>query len=300
MVEEILKAAHLMQICSPHNWEQEFKKLVMKYHPDKWNDPRATDVISKLTGLKQDFIKGWNLTDDNGVYISNGYVHSWIGDEKVRKLCTTKRKEFFKKLSFVYEKDALNHFLKYLCPEPATENNTQTKIITDKRFIPLSKVHTLLQSDPNRYRHVNWIFSRMVEFCAMTSSIEINHMGINPDSVFIDPKDHSIKVMTFYHSTPFGKKIETISGRWSTFYPADVFAKKISFPGIDITLAKKTAIYLLGDNSGSGVMLRRNKDINPHVLEYLMTPETDGRDAMPNWRKVLKNNFKSEFLTLNI
>jgi len=300
MINEIMEAKHLMQVCNIKTWEADFKALAMKFHPDKYQDSRASDVMSKLNNLRRDFTEGWEFSDDSGKYTSNGYEHKWYGDIKLLQKSMMRLKDIAKNLSILYKGDALIHFEKYI-PTNCNEYKDYLLISTsERRFIPLSKVYTLLQTVENKEKHVNWIYSRMIEFCAVLSSLSVNHLGINPDSVFVDPVDHSIKVMTYYHIMPFGRKITTISGRWSTFYPADVFFKKESRPGIDVTLAKKTAIYLLGDSSGSGVVLRNNKNINPHVLEHLLTPEDDGRDAMDNWRKVMKNNFKSEFLILNI
>jgi hypothetical protein len=98
----------------------------------------------------------------------------------------------------------------------------------------------------------------------------------------------------------YGRKVETISGRYSTFYPSKLITDKIAIPDTDISLAKKLGIYCLGDKSGSGVILRSNKDINRYVLEYLMTPESEGVEAFDLWRKVIKDNFKPEFIKLEI
>ena len=299
MIKEILEAKHLMQVCNINTWEADFKTLAMRFHPDKCKDPQASDVMSKLNSLRHDYLEGWTLSDDAGVYTSNGYTHCWKGEKTLREKSEIKRKDLVQNLGIRYKDEALEHFMKYICPEPV-ELDTITKVETKNRYIPLSKVYTLLQNVEHKEKHIYWIYSRMIEFCATLSSLSVNHTGINIDSVFVNPVDHSIRVMTFYHLMPMGKRLSTISGRWSTFYPEHVFRKKESRPGIDVTLAKKTAIYLLGDSSGSGVLLRNNKDINPHVLEHLLTPEEDGRDAMDNWRKVIKNNFKSEFLILNI
>jgi len=301
MIDQILNAKHILQICNPKTFKDDFKVLMGKYHPDKLRgDSRANEVMSKLNSLKDEYVKGLSFTDDAGNYKSNGYVHTWTGDATFR----AKSGDNWRKLEILlrkkYKDDALKHFYKYL-PDVFSETKDESKCdTTPVRYIPLSRVNNLLTGVENKEKHINWIFSRMVEICSILDSLSMNNLGINPDSIFIDPGFHSAKIMTFYHQTSYGDKIKTISGRWSTFYPSDVISKRISRPGMDVTLAKKTAIYLLGDKSGSGVSLRMNKNVNRAVLEYLMTPEKDGRIAHEKWRKVLKDNFKSEFLILNI
>jgi hypothetical protein len=300
MIEQIINAKHILQICNPNTFKDDFKVLIEKYHPDKWKDSRANDIMAKLNALKDEYVKGHQFTDDAGTYKSNGYIHTWTGDSIFRAKSGDNWRKLEQSLCKKYKDNALKHFYKYL-PDVFTETKDESKCdTTSVRYIPLSRVNNLLVGVENKEKHVNWMFSRMVEICSILDSLNMNNLGINPDSVFIDPEYHSAKIMTFYHLTPYGNKIKTISGRWSTFYPGDVTSKKISRPGMDVTLAKKTAIYLLGDKSGSGVSLRANKNINGAVLEYLMTPEEDGRIAHEKWRKVLKDNFKSEFLILNI
>jgi hypothetical protein len=63
-------------------------------------------------------------------------------------------------------------------------------------------------------------------------------------------KTHGIIIPSFYHMTPLGRPLKTISGRYQHWYPASTFDKKIAQELIDIELAKKVAIYLSGDPSG--------------------------------------------------
>ncbi len=82
------------------------------------------------------------------------------------------------------------------------------------------------------------------------------HCGLNPESIFIVPETHGIQICSFYHLTKIGNRIGTISGKYSNWYPQDVFKTKIATPIIDLGCSMKIASYLLGDTSGIGIKHR--------------------------------------------
>jgi len=298
MLDIILKATHFNQICKS---DDDYKKLAKLLHPDRCKDSMANDALVHLNSLRDEAEKGLKFNDESGEYVTTGFTHTWSGNVN-KDLLTASYNGYntlVKEMKKVYSGERLDHFMRYI-PHNYSLTNDKLSFTTALRCIPLSHMIKKISYDPLKYKHYNWVYSRMIEFCVMLESVGIGHNGISPESVFIIPETHGITVSTFFHSKPFNQNLKTLNGRNRSWYPDKVFTNKISEPGIDITLAKKLTISNLGDNSGSGVVLRLNKEINPNVLTYFMRSDNNALNSMKEWREILHNNYKSEFLPLNI
>lgn len=141
---------------------------------------------------------------------------------------------------------------------------------------------------------MNWIYSRILEFAGWINQTGYVHAGFTPDSIYTVPETHGIQVISFYHMTKIDDKLKTISGKYAPLYPASVFKNKNAYPGIDIDLAKKIAITLLGDKSGAGTRLRASH--NSSLINYLQTLDSDPIESYYKYRKLLDANFKKEFV----
>ena len=292
-IDRILNTHWYPDICRTPD---DYKTLAKHLHPDTCRDNRAIEAFTHLNSIRNDFEKGYVFRDESGEYRSNYLRHKWNGDInflKTSKLHYDKIKEAARKN---FDAGSFSHFMKYI---PSNLGFEEDSLVyhSQRKCIPLSKAFILLPGT-TRNKHVNWIYSRMIEFVTMMESIGITHAGLNPDSIFIVPETHAIKVTSFYHVCT--DKVTTINGKYKNYYPAKLFDTKRSGPYIDLNLIKKTAICGLGDVSGSGVSLRADKDINKQVLSYLMHPEQDACQSMVTWRSILDKNFVKEFITLNI
>jgi hypothetical protein len=291
MIEKILNAKSFRDVCGSH---AEYKKLALELHPDKCKDARACSAFAHLTELKQIDEKGIKFSDECGDYVSNGY---WTQYQKTAaaelSMSNYAKLKNLAHRAFNGDKRYLS-FLRYL-PEKFEDYCASTT----ERALPLSYFLRHLKGTENEWKHYNWIYSRLIEFCANLQLIGVTHCGINPDSVFVSPKLHGIYVNSFYH-TSFDNKVKTICGTYQSFYPHAVFATKESGSYIDIALAKKTILLAMGDPSGAGVLLRLNKNINKNLLDYLMTPEFDAVESFKTWREILNKNYKSEFIELTL
>lgn len=126
------------------------------------------------------------------------------------------------------------------------------------------------------------------------------HLGLNPESVYIVPETHGIHVVSFYHVTPIGETVKTVSGlnNYLYWYPMELMVNKIAQPAIDVELAKKIAIYLLGDKSGVGTVLRmKHLDV---YINFLQKRHTTAKEAFEEYRELLKTNFPKKFHVLKI
>ncbi len=291
-LERVLDAKWFPEIC-PTN--EEYKFLAKQLHPDLNHNPKAKEAFTHLNELKSAFEKGYEFKDESGEIRSNYLLHRWLGDEKM----LVASKSNYDKLIQVAEKDfdkaSFSHFMQYI-PENLDFKGNELRFDTDQKCIPLSKVIEWLPEE-KRNKHTNWIYSRMIEFVSMLELLGVTHAGLNPDSVFVLPETHGIKVVSFYHLCV--ETVKTINGKYKNYYPQAVFDTKEAGSYIDIATAKKTAICALGDVSGSGVRLRSNPSINQNVLNYFLTSEKDAFKSMKIWREVLQHNFVKEFVVLD-
>lgn len=292
-INKILTATWYPDICRSQG---DYKILAKNLHPDVNKDKNAILAFTHLNTLKTDFEKGYEFRDESGVFRSNYLVHKWEGDIDLLK----QSKQNYDKLIYLaksnFNAQSFSHFMQYI---PSNLDFEGGELIYKSQYkcIPLSKVIGLLP-EAEKNKHVNWIFSRLIEFVTMLESLEVTHAGLNPDSIFIIPETHGIKVTSFYHVCT--DTVKTINGKYKNYYPPYVFDTKEAGSYIDINLAKKTAICALGDISGSGVRLRGDVNVNQNVLNFLMSPETDAFYSMRIWREILDKNFIKEFVYLTI
>ena len=292
-INRILSANWYPDVCKT---QDDYKVLAKHLHPDVNTDADAVLAFTHLNNLKSDFAKGYGFQDESGEYRSNYLDHQWTGNQKLLRTS----KSNYDKIVFLAKSNldvkSFEHFMRYL---PSNLDFEGEKLIyhSSRKSIPLSKVILLLPEE-NKDKHVNWIYSRMIEFVTMLESLEITHAGLNPDSVFIVPEIHAIKIVSFYHVCT--DKVKTISGKYKNYYPSQLFDTKKAGSYVDISLIKKTAICALGDISGSGVRLRSDKNINQNLLDYLLTPDTEAFLSMRKWRELLDKNYIKEFVLLDI
>lgn len=293
IIDKILKTTWYPDICKT---PEDYRVLAKHLHPDICANENAIEAFVHLTALKQAFNKGYVFEDEAGVYRSNYLEHCWEGDLKLLKKSKSNYDFMLGLARNHFDVSSFEHFMKYV-PENLTFENNILIYKSKERCIPISQVIRLLP-EKERNKHVNWMYSRMIEFVAMLGKLGLTHAGINPDSVFIIPETHTIKVTSFYHAS-IGN-ISSINGKYRNYYPAQLFTYKKGGSYVDIQLVKKTAICALGDSSGSGVKLKTDPFINLNVLVYLMTPESDALQSMQTWREILDTNFIKEFITLKI
>lgn len=273
------------------NWANEYKQFAKQIHPDICNIQGAEDAFAKLNKYKEILEKGSDTSDDAG---SINYNINFI-EIKGNKYPLEHSHNTYNKLMSFKEKidiDFQRYLPKSMDLHSIDTNTSSLEITSNERILPISSLGTLPQG------HVNWILSRMLEFICYLNKKGYVHCGINPDSVYIDPKTHGINVISFYHITPIYERINTVSGRYLHMYPTHVKNNKIAKPDIDIELCKKTAIYLLGDKSGIGNSLRKTH--NNDFLDFITKRHTDPIETFLEYRKMLEKNFEKKFINLII
>jgi len=270
-------------------WKSTYKQYSRLIHPDTCGQPNASNAMAKMNYFKDVLENGIQYRDETGNFkVFEKKIVYQISDDN-RKLIE-KSVNNYRLLKSKTDKASVG-FHRYLPESMVMEKDSLTINLKD-RSVPLTG-----QKLPQH--HVNWLFSRMFEISLWFRNIGYSHMGLNPTTVFVVPETHGIIVISFYHMTHLDTRAETISARYKMWYPTNLFTKKIATQDIDLELSKKIALYLLGDRSAAGTKLKRDKDINQEMLNFLLTKHQNEIEYYEKYRKLLSNNFDKKFYPLN-
>lgn len=269
------------------DYKNVYKEYAALIHPDVCSLIGAADAMGILNKYKNDLSVGTRYTSDG---ISYRYAGSSVTVTAEPYLLDVMQKNFQMLMALKGEKNI--NFQRYL-PTVMTRDDESIVFGCGRRVIPL---HALPQ--PVEQIHTNWLLSRMLEFAAWTNQIKYVNAGFNPDTVFVAPSDHGIVVLSLLHIVPVHSKVGTISGKFSGFYPAHLFKDKQASTDIDISLAKRTALWLLGDKSGVGNMLRKTHDQD--IINFMQKTSYSPYDSYTEWREMLKAKFERKFHPLNV
>ena len=289
VIEKVLKSKKPSDIFIG-DWKSLYRTYSRLIHPDSCKQPKAAEAMAQMNEYKDLLENGIKFTDETGEFrFFDKKIVYQVTPENKKELI--KSVEHYKRLMAFTDKASVS-FRKYL---PESMELTKTELVTTlkDRAIPLTG-----QKLPQI--HVNWLFSRMFEFSLWLRQNEISHMGLNPTTVLVVPETHGIIITSFYHMNPLGKKAKTVSAKYKMWYPSTLFTKKIATPDVDLELSKKIALYLLGDRSAAGTILRRDKDVNQEVLTFLLTKHQCEFEDYELYRKILKENFERKFYPLDL
>jgi len=287
LILKVLKAERIDQILDLSNFKTEFRGLLKTFHPDVCSHARAKEVTDWILRLKDRHENGVTIKDEAGTYTTKGMETVYSGDSSFLK---TSHANYITLMS--WKGRGADNFRKYI-PKSIGGIDNKLQASYHQRAVPLTGL-TLEQ------KHVNWIFSRMLEYAAYMQNIGYSHCGINPESVFVIPENHGIQVSSFYMMTKIGDKPSGISGMYQSWYPPELFRDKKATPAIDVELCKKTAISLLGDKSGVGIKLRKDKNVHQGILDFLISRHDDAVQCFAEYRTVLGKHFKKEFHVLDL
>lgn len=284
LIKKIIESKYPQDVFTMSSWKVEYEAWRKKIHPDICPLVGSGEAMGILNAYKNR-LETPKLVDDSGeLTYTDSQIIYYGGDIDLLKKSLYNYQELMK-----LSDDASEHFKKYL--------PTGGKIINDKLFFDLPKRAVPLINLKLEEKYVRFIFNRLTELSAWLGQVGYVHGGLNPETVFVVPEDHGIIVSGFYHVTQMWERMKTISGKYDMWYPPSLVTNKKAYPDIDIMLSKKIAMYLLGDRSGSGVILK--KTIDPTFANILMRYDATAVTAYRTYRGYLEG-IEKKFYLLNI
>lgn len=99
------------------------------------------------------------------------------------------------------------------------------------------------------FRDVVWMFKRILVAIGYAHTQGIVHGAVLPPHVLVHPVEHGAKLLDWTFAVEAHHHIEGISSGYSEFYPPEVFEKEAARPTVDIYMAAKCAVALLGGDT---------------------------------------------------
>jgi hypothetical protein len=287
LLSKILQAQKPLEVFSRTEYKKQYVQYMKVLHPDVCTHPQAHEAVTKLNLFRTQIESLCKMEDDAGIFQQlDDKTLMFTGDKNLLQ----RSYEYYLKLMRLND-DASNHFKKYL-PQRMEYKNDVLYVYSAQRIVPFLNL-TLPQ------KHVSWITSRMFEFVSWLHQVDFCHAGINPASFCVVPETHGIICTSFYHQTYMNTKIQTVSGKYLNWYPSILFSEKRAIPYLDISLVQRTALYLLGDESGNGIKLKKVNDES--LIDFLITPHYQSFETFDEYRKLLAKIFgKPTFMPLEI
>lgn len=91
-----------------------------------------------------------------------------------------------------------------------------------------------------------WMFNRILEVMWNTHKAGYVHGAFLPPHVLFGQESHGLILTEWGYAVPIGQPLKAVSPQYEGWYPREVFKKEPAGPGIDIYMAAKTGIRLLG------------------------------------------------------
>jgi len=278
MIGRVLQATHYHALAE--GTAMTYREMLKAVHPDKCKHPRAEEATNRLLQMFRHFTSGSTFTDDSGHFVTNDHWVLFQGDKQV--VAQAKRNQL------EVASGASEHFKRYM---PYSWDSDYSFLLT-KRAVPL--VNLTLPQD-----HVNWVVSRLLEFCMLLHRHTGRaHLGLTPAQVMLVPETHGVAVAGFYHTAGLGSRVQTISGAYRHWYPAQIMRDKKATENADLEMVKRLGAYLLGDRSGLGTGLRKTH--HGEFIDFLLSSDDDSLACYEKYREMLGRNFPSQFIHLNI
>ncbi|MDQ2887142.1 MAG: molecular chaperone DnaJ [Chloroflexota bacterium] len=99
-------------------------------------------------------------------------------------------------------------------------------------------------------RDMAWIWRRLLVALGLAHANAVLHGAVLPTHILIYPQQHGVVLIGWSYAVldpdEAGERISAISSAYRDWYPAEVFARKTPTPGLDIAMAARCMIDLLG------------------------------------------------------
>lgn len=299
IIQESKFMTDVLRLMNNQDSKVVYTSLAKILHPDVCTVIGASQAMSRLNVLRDEYENGKSYYDQAGEYKHHGYSikRTVVQETEEEKLLISSMVN-----RVLISRMGMLHLNKYMIDESFLKESYRkedggmkyTFLLGDKRSVPLCDIDKLEE------KHVVWILSRMLEFTMMLNGHTKGfvHCGISPDTIFVVPENHGIIVTSFFNTTRVDKRVNTIDNKYKNWYPKQLFDYKTAHSMIDIELAKRTACWLLGDKIGMGTTLHGK--INPELLSFLLRSHKNPYECFVEYREMVDKNFEKKFHILNL
>ena len=287
--------------------------LMLKYHPDKCNDPRASEasaVINELYGKMKKaksfqekiFRCGSNAIEIKYLMsLTQEYGVEYIGERNVYFLiknnladCFTRSEAqsdlFFREYLPKQVLAQAEAFLPLVTRIFKTDDGLLAETCKQSGELPLSRILDFY-GDKLDSRHAAWIISRLLGICCYAEVRGIVWNCLTEENLFIDPKEHTVRVGGgWWFAAREGSRMTGVQTKvfdsLSSLTRTDGIARHIT----DLECVKAVARRILPDDAPDAV-----KDYAESVCS------DSAFEEMEKWEKVIIDGFGGKkFTQMNV
>jgi hypothetical protein len=298
--------------------KKEYHDLSKKWHPDVCKDKQATEVFSHIARLYaqaeiritndewrgQTYIrivdksgKGRNVKYHTASLFELGTCY--LGTDSVTYVLDKEHKDLWQNainaiVDFPFSSDQMKKEISPYLPMnfESFETEADRLVLHITKRPELIRLRDVLEHYDGHIdaKHVAWIQNRLHNFACYLHAVKLCHNEISPDTVFIDPADHSLAVLGgWWYSKAAGAPIAKVSKRTHGLLPWKVKVTKRASRKTDMELVKATGREILGPGSSAPVALM---DCLGEVAQK------DAFAAYKEWNEVLLKSFGPKRFTV--
>lgn len=285
--------------------KKRYVELAKKVHPDKTNDPKASDAMANLqlmyeSALDEIDAGAWHGAEKNTAIIkrrldgsrgpefsiitylkkrAGDYGPEYVTDKNL--VCVVLEdvakagKRIVEAIHLINSNVIKLNVEKYL-PQKAnivTMNGGRAFISIARRPETAALEDVIEKFGPVDPKHVAWILSSLYDFCCFMQYQKLVHCALTPQNVFVDTKNHSIQVVGgWWFWKPRFEKLEVVPNWIKQNVAPRVFKEKIATPTLDLESVKALGRYCL----------KGNKDV-PRALDIWLNTAS-GDDAVEEYK----------------
>lgn len=286
-----------------------YRRLVHRWHPDHNADPQAHEVFIRVQSLYQAATRRKRealveFTTNTGqrfqfhsqqktrfelgsVYRGRGSLGYFL-----EKHHDDKALHFQRMIqNLVFANDAMKTQISPCLPSLRGvyqgDLGSLVVIRRDQEGILLRDVldHYISQGRAIDPRHVGWILNCLHNLACFFSHTGIAHQGIGLDTVWINPRKHSVQLLGgWFHSLAIGGRIHALPGYSASFAPRSYLEGKVATGRLDQECIRGIGRTLLGDASGQ----RFDRKTPKQITSLLRLPATGtALEEYQRWKQAL-------------
>ncbi len=321
--EEILKINidDPEKLFSRNDFDAEFDKLRLKWHPDRNANSLAKDVFIRIMELVES-AKGkiqtdtWNGCSSVKFTIKSGKTYRfsyakfrpfelgkmYISSKYIAYVVDGENKDLFDNAvkaikGMKYPQAKFKQEFKKLMPEivQAEESDIGYVMVLKKPkgAILLEDLIDFLPNQTLPPKHTAWVVSSMYNIAMFLDHIGITHNSILASTVFVNPKEHTCYLLGgWWYSAKTDTKLKAIPSELTRVLPKELFDDNIANTCYDRQSIKAMAVKCLGDLSLIGSKLLFDKDLPKPMVNWVRsTSKGSAFDEYKGWDEALKSSY---------
>jgi curved DNA-binding protein CbpA len=121
-------------------------------------------------------------------------------------------------------------------------------------------------------RDMAWIWRRVLMALGFAHQNKVIHGAVLPTHILIQPELHGMVLVDWAYTVRDGECLRAVSADYEAWYPQEVWDKTSPLPGLDIFMAAKTIVYLIGGDPVKGIIPNGVPTKMKRYFEWCMQP----------------------------